>query len=215
MRGLTCVYTPHTQFPFFPINKSPFHYLCPVRRIQEILTVTFTLFAVIDMLGSVPVVVSLKKKIPGISSWKVTAASAVLMISFLFVGEHFLSFLGIDNKSFAVAGSIVMFILGLEMVLGIDIFRTDPNIQSGSVVPIAFPIIAGSGTLTTILSLKAIYFQAEILIGIIINLVVIYVVMASTNFLERTLGQSTLLTMRKFFGIILLSIAVKIFKSNI
>jgi len=215
LRGLLCVYTPHTHFPICPINQSPFHYLCPVRGIQEILTVTFTLFAVIDMLGSVPVVVSLKKKIPGISSWKVTAASAVLMISFLFVGEHFLSFLGIDNKSFAVAGSIVMFILGLEMVLGIDIFRTDPNIQSGSVVPIAFPIIAGSGTLTTILSLKAIYFQAEILIGIIINLVVIYVVMASTNFLERTLGQSTLLTMRKFFGIILLSIAVKIFKSNI
>ncbi len=189
-------------------------YLCNM-RINEIITVTFTLFAVIDMLGSVPVVVSLKKKIKGISSWKVTAASAFFMIAFLFAGEYFLKFLGLDKQSFAVAGSIVMFILGLEMVLGIDIFRTDPNIQSGSVVPIAFPIIAGSGTLTTILSLKAIYTEIEILIGILINLCVIFIVMASTNFIERKLGQATLLTMRKFFGIILLSIAVKIFKSNI
>jgi multiple antibiotic resistance protein len=189
-------------------------YLCSM-RFNEIITVTFTLFAVIDMLGSVPVVVSLKKKIKGISSWKVTAASAFFMIAFLFVGEHFLKFLGLDKQSFAVAGSIVMFILGLEMVLGIDIFRTDPNTQSGSVVPIAFPIIAGSGTLTTILSLKAIYTEVEILIGIVINLGVIFLVMASTDFIERKLGQATLLTMRKFFGIILLSIAVKIFKSNI
>ncbi len=189
-------------------------YLCSM-RFNEIITVTFTLFAVIDMLGSVPVVVSLKKKIKGISSWKVTAASAFFMIAFLFVGEHFLKFLGLDKQSFAVAGSIVMFILGLEMVLGIDIFRTDPNTQSGSVVPIAFPIIAGSGTLTTILSLKAIYTEVEILIGIVINLGVIFLVMASTDFIERKLGQATLLTMRKFFGIILLSIAVKIFKSTI
>ena len=198
---------PHS-WPFF------MSYLCSM-RFNEIITVTFTLFAVIDMLGSVPVVVSLKKKIKGISSWKVTAASAFFMIAFLFVGEHFLKFLGLDKQSFAVAGSIVMFILGLEMVLGIDIFRTDPNTESGSVVPIAFPIIAGSGTLTTILSLKAIYTEVEILIGIVINLGVIFLVMASTDFIERKLGQATLLTMRKFFGIILLSIAVKIFKSNI
>ncbi|MBS3914613.1 MAG: MarC family protein [Bacteroidetes bacterium] len=184
-------------------------------NLQEIITVTFTLFAVIDMLGSVPVVVSLKKKIPNISSWKVTLASAVFMVTFLFAGEYFLHFLGLDKQSFALAGSIVMFILGLEMVLGIDIFRTDPNVPSGSVVPIAFPIIAGSGTLTTILSLKAIYSEMEILAGIIINLVVIYIVMASTGFLERKIGQSGMLTIRKFFGIILLAIAVKIFKANI
>jgi multiple antibiotic resistance protein len=183
-------------------------------NLQEITTVTFTLFAVIDMLGSVPIVVSLKKKIPDISSWKVTLASAVFMVTFLFAGEYFLNFLGLDKQSFALAGSIVMFILGLEMVLGIDIFRTDPNIPSGSVVPIAFPIIAGSGTLTTILSLKAIYSEMEILAGIIINLVVIYVVMASTGFLERKIGQSGMLTIRKFFGIILLAIAVKIFRAN-
>jgi multiple antibiotic resistance protein len=181
---------------------------------QEILTVTFTLFAVIDMLGSVPVVVSLKKKIPNISSWKVTLASAFFMISFLFAGEFFLRFLGLDKQSFALAGSIVMFILGLEMVLGIDIFRTDPNVPSGSVVPIAFPIIAGSGTLTTILSLKAIYTESVILIGILVNLVFIFIVMASTGFLERKIGQSGMLTIRKFFGIILLAISVKIFRAN-
>jgi multiple antibiotic resistance protein len=183
--------------------------------LKEIVTVTFSLFAVIDMLGSVPIVVSLKKKIPDISSWKVTLASAVFMIAFLFAGEYFLRFLGLDKQSFALAGSIVMFILGLEMVLGIDFFRTDPNVPSGSVVPIAFPIIAGSGTLTTILSLKVIYSEYVILIGIIINLVVIYTVMASTGFLERKIGQAGMLTIRKFFGIILLAIAVKIFRANI
>lgn len=182
---------------------------------NQIITVTFTLFAVIDILGSIPVILSLKKKIPHISAWKVTFASAVLMISFLFIGEHFLKFLGLDNQSFALAGSVVMFILGLEMVLGIDIFRTDPNLQSGSVVPVAFPIIAGSGTLTTILSLKAIYIDLIILGGILLNLAFIFVVMYSTKWLEKKIGQTGLLTMRKFFGIILLAIAVKIFRGNI
>ena len=184
-------------------------------KVNEIITVTFTLFAVIDMLGSVPVIISLKKKIPHINAWKVTAASAFFMISFLFIGEHFLNFLGLDTKSFALAGSVVMFILGLEMVLGIDIFRADPNVPSGSVVPVAFPIIAGSGTLTTILSLKAIYSEVTILIGVALNLCFILVVMASTNWLEKKLGQRVLLSIRKFFGIILLAIAVKIFRGNI
>ncbi len=167
------------------------------------------------MLGSVPVVISLKKKIPHISAWKVTAASAVLMVSFLFLGEYFLKFLGLDNQSFALAGSIVMFILGLEMVLGIDIFRSDPDVPSGSIVPVAFPIIAGSGTLTSILSLKANYNQLVILAAICLNLVVIYIVMASTSWLERKIGKSGMLTIRKFFGIILLAISVKIFRSNL
>lgn len=183
--------------------------------LKEIITVSFTLFAVIDMLGSVPVVISLKKKIPHISPWKVTLASGVLMVGFLFLGEYFLKFLGLDNKSFALAGSIVMFILGLEMVLGIDIFRTDPEVPSGSVVPVAFPIIAGSGTLTTILSLKANYDEWVILAAIGINLVFVFVVMASTNWLERKIGKSGMLTIRKFFGIILLAISVKIFRSNL
>ncbi len=184
-------------------------------EISQIITVSITLFAVIDMLGSVPLIISLKKKIPHISAWKVTAASAVLMFTFLFVGDNFLKFLGLDNQSFALAGSIVMFILGLEMVLGIDLFRSDPDVPSGSIVPVAFPIIAGSGTLTTILSLKANYTQWVILFAICINLIFIFFVMASTGFLERKIGKSGMLTLRKFFGVILLAIAVKIFRSNL
>lgn len=183
--------------------------------IKEIVTVTFTLFAVIDMLGAVPVIIALKKKIPDISAWKVTLASAGFMIGFLFAGEYLLRFLGLDNQSFALAGSIVMFILGLEMVLGIDFFRTDPEVPSGSVVPVAFPIIAGSGTLTSILSLKANYNDWVIIIAIAINVVFIYAVMTATDWMERKIGKPGLLTIRKFFGIVLLAIALKIFRTNL
>ncbi|MFZ9755505.1 MAG: MarC family protein [Bacteroidia bacterium] len=182
---------------------------------NESLTVFFTLFAVIDMLGSIPILVSLKTKIGHIHPLKVTLASAALMIGFLLAGESFLRLLGIDQSSFALAGSVVMFLLGLEMVLGIDIFRTDPNAPSGSIVPVAFPIIAGSGTLTTILSLKTVYSEATILMGIIPNLVLIYIVLRGTDWLEKKIGQAGMLTMRKFFGVILLAIAVKIFRGSL
>lgn len=183
-------------------------------NLNEAITVAFTLFAVIDVLGSIPVLISLKKKIPNIKASQVTLASAALMIGFLFIGEYFLKYLGVDKSSFAMAGSIVMFILGLEMILGIDFFRTDPDVKSGSIVPVAFPLIAGSGTLTTILSLKAMYSETTILMGIIPNLIVIYLVIYASDFLERKIGKSGLLAMRKFFGLILLAIAVKIFKGN-
>jgi len=183
---------------------------------KEILSVTFTLFAVIDMLGSIPVLVSLKEKIGGtIRSTQATLVSGALMIIFLFFGEQFLNLLGLDIKSFAVAGSIVIFILGLEMVLGIEFFKPDKNSKgSGSVVPIAFPIIAGSGTLTTIMSLKASYFDVNILIAILINCVVIYIVLKSLKWIELALGPNGLIVVRKFFGVILLAIAVKIFTGN-
>jgi multiple antibiotic resistance protein len=126
-----------------------------------------------------------------------------------------LKYLGLDIKSFALAGSFVMFILALEMVLGIDIFRTDPNTPSGSIVPIAFPIIAGSGTLTTILSLKAIYDKSTILMGILPNVLLIFIVLKSTGFIERKIGKAGMITIRKFFGVILLAIAVKLFKGNL
>ncbi len=184
-------------------------------NINESITVFFTLFAVIDMLGSIPILITLKQKIPDIHPLKVTIASAFLMIAFLYVGELFLKYLGIDLQSFALAGSIVMFILGLEMVLGIDIFRSDPDTPSGSIVPVAFPIIAGSGTLTTILSLKAIYDKTTILMGIIPNLILIYIVLSATGFFEKKIGKSGMMVMRKFFGIILLSIAVKLFRTNL
>jgi multiple antibiotic resistance protein len=183
-------------------------------NLQESITVAFNLFAVIDMLGSIPVLISLKKKLPDIQASKVTIASGVLMIGFLFAGEYFLKYLGVDKSSFAIAGSIVMFILGLEMVLGIDIFRTDPEVPSGSIVPIAFPLIAGSGTLTTILSLKALYDESTILLGILPNLIFIYIIVRATDFFERKIGKAGLSAMRKFFGLILLAIAVKIFKGN-
>jgi multiple antibiotic resistance protein len=184
--------------------------------LQEILTVTFTLFAVIDIVGSVPVLASLREKMGGvIRSTQATLVSGGLMILFLFLGKQFLALLGLDVKSFALAGSIVIFILGLEMVLGHEFFKSDNNPKSGSVVPIAFPLIAGSGTLTTIMSLKANYADVNILVAILINCMVIYLVLKSLKWIERALGPNGMTVIRKFFGVILLAIAVKIFGSNI
>jgi multiple antibiotic resistance protein len=183
---------------------------------KELFTVTFTLFAVIDILGSIPVLISLKDKMGGhIRSAQATIASGALMILFLFVGQEFLNILGLDVQSFAVAGSIVIFIIGLEMILGLEFFKQENNPKSGSVVPIAFPLIAGSGTLTTVMSLKANYHDINIYIGILIKCVVIFVVLKSLKWIERALGPNGLIVVRKFFGVILLAIAVKIFGSNI
>jgi len=186
---------------------------------QEFLTLTFTLFAVIDVVGSVPMLISMKEKMGGINAWKVTLISGALMVLFFFIGKPFLNILGVDIKSFAVAGSIVIFILGLEMVLGIEFFKSDKNVASGTIVPIAFPLIAGSGTLTTIMSLKATFEKVDrneymILVAILINLIIIYFVLRSLNLIERVLGKAGLLAVRKFFGVILLAIAVKVFASN-
>jgi multiple antibiotic resistance protein len=182
---------------------------------NHIVSVTLTIFAVIDVIGSVPILIGLKKKIGNISSNKVTLASGLLMIGFLLVGETMLKYLGVDVSSFAIAGSIVMFIIGLEMVLGIDIFRAEPDTNTGSIVPVAFPIIAGSGTLTTILSLKSAYSMYEILIGILVNLLIVYIVITSTNWIEKKIGNGGIHIIRKFFGVILLAISVKIFKANV
>lgn len=183
--------------------------------INELITVSFTLFAVIDIVGSVPLLISLKEKMGGIRSIPATLISGALMILFLYAGEPFLRILGLDIYSFAVGGSVVIFLLGLEMVLGHEIFKGDQDIKSGSLVPIAFPIIAGSGTLTTIMSLKANFNEVYILSGILINLVVVYIVLISLKFIERVLGPAGLMAVRKFFGVILLAIAVKLFSSNI
>lgn len=188
-------------------------------NLQEFLTLSFTLFAVIDVVGSVPMLISIKQKMGGIHAWKVTLISGGLMILFFFIGKPFLNLLGVDIKSFAVAGSIVIFILGLEMVLGIEFFKPDKDAPSGTVVPVAFPLIAGSGTLTTIMSLKATYERTDtkeymILMAIVVNLVVIYIVLRSLNLIEKVLGKAGLLAVRKFFGVILLAIAVKVFATN-
>jgi multiple antibiotic resistance protein len=182
--------------------------------IDELLTVTFTLFAVIDIVGSIPLLISLKDKVGGIRELKATLISGALMVLFLFLGDKFLSVLGVDVRSFAVAGSIVIFILGLEMVLGIEFFKPDADPKSATVVPIAFPLIAGSGTLTTIISLKANYPELPILIAIVINLLIVYIVLRSLKYIAKVLGPGGLIAVRKFFGVVLLAIAVKIFATN-
>jgi multiple antibiotic resistance protein len=185
----------------------PFNY-------DELLTVSFTLFAVIDIIGSIPLLITLRNKMGNINEAKATLISGALMILFLFVGENFLHILGIDVKSFAVGGSIVIFILGLEMVLGVEFFKGGDDAKSGTVVPIAFPLIAGSGTLTTIISLRANYTETPVFIAILLNLVLIYIVLRSLNKIEKLIGPNGLLAIRKFFGVVLLAIAVKIFASN-
>ncbi len=184
-------------------------------QFNEVLTASLTLFAVIDVIGAVPVIIGIRQKTQSLESGKATLAAGLLMFAFLFFGETFLGYLGLDIKSFAVAGSIVMFIIALEMVLGIDLFRTDPDLSSGHVVPIAFPIIAGSGTLTTIMSLKALYSIYTLLAAIAVNLLVVYIVLLSTGVIERRLGKNGLMVLRKFFGVILMAIAVKVFRGNL
>ncbi len=180
----------------------------------ELVTVTFTLFAVIDILGSVPILISIKHKMGGINELKATLISGALMILFLYVGKGFLQILGLDIKSFAVGGSIVIFILGLEMVLGLEFFKSEKEIGAATIVPIAFPLIAGSGTLTTVMSLKANYSEPTLLIAILINLVIVFVVLKSLSVIARLLGPAGLIAVRKFFGVVLLAIAVKIFATN-
>jgi len=181
---------------------------------SELFTVTFTLFAIIDIVGSVPILISLKEKMGGIRELRATIISGGLMVLFLFLGEPFLRLLGLDVRSFAVGGSIVIFILGLEMVLGLEFFKSEKDVKAATVVPIAFPLIAGSGTLTTIMSLKANYGETSLLVAILINLVIVFVVLKSLGAIARLLGPAGLIAIRKFFGVILLAIAVKIFATN-
>ncbi|GAB3332284.1 MarC family protein [Larkinella ripae] len=182
---------------------------------KEIISVTLILFSVIDVIGSLPVIIDLRKKVGKIESEKATLASALLMIAFLYVGESILKLFGVDVSSFAVAGALIIFLLGLEMILGRNIFKSDEHSTGAAhIVPIAFPLIAGAGTMTTILSLKAEYATANILVGILINLILIYAVLKSSEWLENRLGPGGTNILRKVFGIILLAIAIKLFKNN-
>ncbi|MFC3417030.1 MarC family protein [Algoriphagus hitonicola] len=182
---------------------------------KQILSVSLILFSVIDILGSIPIIINLRKKVGHIQSEKATLAAGLLMILFLLAGKSILGLFGIGVEDFAIAGALIIFALGAEMILGIELFKPDPEASSGaSIVPIAFPLIAGAGTLTTILTLKAEFAQVNIAIGILLNLVFVYAVLKSTNWLERKLGKTGLDVLRRIFGIILLSIAVKIFKTN-
>ncbi|WP_144606877.1 MarC family protein [Algoriphagus algorifonticola] len=183
--------------------------------LKQILSVSLILFSVIDILGSIPIIINLRKKVGHIQSEKATVAAGVLMILFLLAGKSILGLFGIGVEDFAIAGALIIFALGAEMILGIELFKPDPDATAGaSIVPIAFPLIAGAGTLTTILTLKAEFAQVNIAIGILLNLVFVYAVLKSTTWLERKLGKTGLDVLRRIFGIILLSIAVKIFKTN-
>ena len=182
---------------------------------KQILSVSLILFSVIDILGSIPIIINLRKKVGHIQSGKATIVAGILMITFLLVGKGILNLFGIGVEDFAIAGALIIFALGAEMILGIELFKPDPDATaSASIVPIAFPLIAGAGTLTTILTLKAEFEQINIAIGILLNLIFVFIVLKSTNWLERTLGKTGVDVLRRIFGIILLSIAVKIFKTN-
>ncbi|SIS37463.1 multiple antibiotic resistance protein [Zobellia uliginosa] len=181
---------------------------------REIATATMILFAVIDILGSVPIIIGLRKKVGHIESEKASVVSLIIMIAFLFVGEKILKLIGIDVYSFAVAGSFILFFLALEMILGITLYKEDEP-ESASIVPIAFPLIAGAGTLTALLSLRAEYHVENIIVAITINIIFVYLVLKSSKRIEGVLGKNGLNIIRKVFGVILLAIAVKLFAANI
>ncbi len=182
--------------------------------LKEIASATMILFAVIDITGSIPIVLDLRKKVGHIQSEKATIVAGIMMIGFLFVGKQILNLIGIDVYSFAVAGSLILFFLALEMILGITLYQDDEP-ETAAVVPLAFPLIAGAGTLTTILSLRAEYQAINIMVAIIINIIFVYIVLKSSGKIERVLGKQGLSVIRKVFGVILLAIAVKLFADNI
>ena len=181
---------------------------------KEIATVGMVLFAVIDIVGTIPIIVNLRSKHGHIESEKASIVAGIIMIVFLFAGEGLLKLIGLDVNSFAVAGSFVLFFLALEMILGIRIYR-DEEASSASIVPIAFPLIAGAGTMTTLLSLKAQYVTENIVVAILLNIIVVYLVLKSSAKIEKMLGKNGLGVIRKTFGIVLLAIAVKLFASNV
>jgi len=181
---------------------------------KEIITAGMILFAVIDILGSIPIIVDLRSRVGQIQSEKASVVAAAIMISFLFVGESILSLIGIDVNSFAVAGSFVLFFLALEMILGIRLYK-DEEANTASIVPLAFPLIAGAGVMTTILSLRAEFKTINIVIAILLNICLVYLVLKSSGKIEKIIGSNGLGVIRKVFGVILLAIAVKLFASNV
>ncbi len=181
---------------------------------KEIFTVGMILFAVIDIPGSIPIIIDLRKKVGHIQSEKASIVAAILMIVFLFVGEEILKLIGIDVNSFAVAGAFILFFLAIEMILGVQLYRDDAP-ETAAIVPLAFPLIAGAGTMTSLLSLKAEYETVNIIIAIVLNIIVVYAVLKSSKKLERIFGKQGISVIRKIFGVVLLAIAVKLFATNI
>lgn len=183
---------------------------------KEIATATMVLFAVIDIIGSIPIIISLKEKSGTIRSGRASIIAGIVLIIFLFVGEEILKLIGINVYEFAVAGSLVLFFIAVEMVLGVTLFKQDEsNLEMATVFPIAFPIVAGPGSLTTLLSLRAEYALENIIVAILVNVVIVFIVLRTSGRLQRFLGKNGIGIIEKVFGVILLAIAVKLFTSNI
>jgi len=181
---------------------------------REIATASMILFAVIDIIGSIPIIIGLRKKVGHIHSERASIIAACIMVAFLFVGEEILNLIRIDVNSFAVAGAFIIFFLAIEMILGITLYKDDEP-ESASVVPIAFPLIAGAGTMTALLSLRAEFYVENIIVAIIVNIIFVYIVLKSSVKIEKIMGKSGINIVRKVFGVILLAIAVKLFATNV
>ena len=182
--------------------------------LQQIFSVTLTLFAVIDIMGSIPIIIQIRQREGQIKPELATFVAGCLMVAFLFVGQSILRLFGVDNESFALAGAIIIFLIGMEMILGIELFKSDIMSSTGSIVPLAFPLIVGAGTMTTLLSLRAAYSLPNILVGIGLNLIFVYVVLKISPWLEQKLGKAGEDVLRRVFGVILLAISIKLFKAN-
>ena len=181
--------------------------------LKEVVSVTMILFAIIDILGAIPVIIELRQRVGHIQSEKASVAVLLLMVGFLYGGEGLLSIIGLDVSSFAIAGSLVIFIIAMEMVLGAKFFAEEMS-ETASIVPLAFPLIAGAGTMTTLLSLKSQYQTQDILVGIVLNTLFVYLVLKNVKWIEKLLGKTGVNILRKAFGVILLAIAIKLFRSN-
>ncbi|MBC7713574.1 MAG: MarC family protein [Rhizobacter sp.] len=183
---------------------------------KELISVTLILFSVIDIMGALPFIIDLKKKFKKLDSLKITLVSGILLFAFLFIGESILDLFGVDFQSFAVAGGLIMFFLGLEMVLNIQIFKHDPQLEDTSpIVPLAFPLIAGAGSMTTLISLNSEFHKINIMLGIVLNLIFVYGVLKSSDFINRKIGVTGSIILRKFFGTILLAMAIRLIKKNL
>ncbi len=181
---------------------------------KEIATASMILFAIIDIIGNIPIIIGLKKKVGKIHSEKASIVAGCIMILFLFIGKEILNLIGIDVNSFAVAGAFILFFIALEMILGITLYK-DEAPETASIVPLAFPLIAGAGTMTSLISLRAEYAVENIVVAIVINIIFVYAVLKSSGKIERILGKQGIGVIRKVFGVILLAIAVKLFTTNI
>lgn len=184
-------------------------------NLKDIISVTLVLFSVIDIIGSVPIIIDLKNKDYTIEPGKATIYGLILMVCFLYLGEAILKLFGVDVQSFAIAGAIIIFFIGIEMILGITLFRDEPESKSGTLVPLTFPLIAGAGSMTTIISLSAKYDNIVILIAIVLNMILVYFVVRGSDWIKKKVGPGGIGVLRKVFGIILLAISIKMFKENI